>query len=914
MRKFSLLLILLLTFTTTFAQQTIINYLSGTDKDHTVLWDFYCTEGRKSGSWTKIPVPSQWETHGFGNYNYGHDKVKFKEQGIYKTTFVQQSAWKGKRVFIVFEGSMRDTKVIVNDKQAGDVHQGSFYRFKYDITGLIKPGSNQLQIIVDKVSANASVNQAENGDYWIFGGIYRPVYLEITPQTFVDHMAVNATADGTFDINVYAQNLKGDEIIEGQVQKLNGERTGKPFSLKVDGGTEFQQLRSKFNHPLKWSAENPNLYTVVVSIKRKGAVVHRVKQKFGFRTVELRKNDGVYVNGKKVILKGVNRHSFWPESGRTLSHAIHMMDVNAMKDMNMNAVRMSHYPPDQDFLAICDSIGLYVLDELTGWQANYDTVVGRKLVKEVVVRDVNHPSILFWDNGNEGGFNRALDNDYKLYDPQNRVVIHPWEKFNGSNTKHYPDYNYVANTLPKDKDGGVYFPTEFMHGLYDGGAGAGLEDFWNAMNLYPANAGGFIWVLGDESLIRTDKNNAYDSDGNHAPDGIVGPHREKEASYFTIKELWSPVYITPQPIDAKFDGKVPLENRYSFTDLSACTFKWKLIKFPAAASKTTAATVTVTGTPTPLSLAPSARGTLNLNLPIGWAKNDALYLTAYDHNKQEIFTWTWPITAPAAIAKTPTPWIKMPVTASEEGNAIIINANRIKYYFDKTSGYINKVVKPNTIISLSGGPVLAGDSAILKKFTHKTENGDQIIEADYEGKATLRVKWTFAWGKPAKLEYSYKQKGDVDFNGISFNYPEEKVTGVKWLGRGPYKVWKNRLRGQQFGVWHKDYNNSITGESWKYPEFKGYHAEVNWITIESKEAPFTVYSDDKNTFVQLYKQGRAKATLDRVEPPMPKGDISFLQGISAIGTKFQDAKDMGPRSQKNILNGDPIHGVLWFEF
>jgi beta-galactosidase/beta-glucuronidase len=262
MRKFSLLLILLLTFTTTFAQQTIINYLSGTDKDHTVLWDFYCTEGRKSGSWTKIPVPSQWETHGFGNYNYGHDKVKFKEQGIYKTTFVQQSAWKGKRVFIVFEGSMRDTKVIVNDKQAGDVHQGSFYRFKYDITGLIKPGSNQLQIIVDKVSANASVNQAENGDYWIFGGIYRPVYLEITPQTFVDHMAVNATADGTFDINVYAQNLKGDEIIEGQVQKLNGEKTGKPFSLKVDGGTEFQQLRSKFNHPLKWSAENPNLYTV----------------------------------------------------------------------------------------------------------------------------------------------------------------------------------------------------------------------------------------------------------------------------------------------------------------------------------------------------------------------------------------------------------------------------------------------------------------------------------------------------------------------------------------------------------------------------------------------------------------------------------------------------------------------------
>lgn len=809
---------------------------------------------------------------------------------------------------------MRDTRVMVNGKQAGDLHQGSFYRFKYDITDLIKPGKNQLEVTVDKVSANPSVNNAENGDYWIFGGIYRPVYLEITPQTFIDHMAVNATADGTLSIDVFAQNLKGDEIIVGQVQKLNGEKVGKPFNLRVDSSAGFQQLHASFDKPLKWSAEYPNLYIVIVSIVRKGAVLHTVRQKFGFRTVELRKNDGLYVNGKKIILKGVNRHSFWPESGRTLSHDIHLMDVNAMKDMNMNAVRMSHYPPDQDFLAICDSVGLYVLDELTGWQANYDTIVGRKLVREVVVRDVNHPSILFWDNGNEGGFNRALDNDYRLYDPQNRIVLHPWEKFNGSNTKHYPDYNYVANTLPHDKDGGVFFPTEFMHGLYDGGAGAGLEDFWNAMNLYPANAGGFIWVLGDESLIRTDKSNAYDSDGNHAPDGIVGPHREKEASYFTIKELWSPVYLNPQPIGASFDGKVPLENRYSFTDLSACSFRWKLVKFPAPLAKAIAATITVTGIPNRLNLAPGSKGTLTLNLPIGWAKNDALYLTAYDRNKQELFTWSWQITAPAAIPKVAKTRVKIPITSSEEGNELVINANRISYYFNKTTGYISKVVKPDATVSLSGGPVLAGVNTVLKQLNHKEEGGNYIVDAEYAGDATLHVKWTFAWGKPAKLEYSYKQKGEVDFHGISFNYPEDKVTGVKWLGRGPYKVWKNRLRGQQFGVWHKEYNNSITGESWKYPEFKGYHAEVNWITIENKEAPFTIYSDDKNTFVQLYQQGRANATLNRVEPPMPKGDISFLQGISAIGTKFQEAKDMGPKSQKNSLNGDTISCTLWFEF
>ncbi|MBA4167619.1 MAG: hypothetical protein H0X41_08785, partial [Chitinophagaceae bacterium] len=114
---------------TAFSQETLIKYLSGTDKDHTVPWDFYCTGGRNSGKWTKIGVPSNWELQGFGSYNYGHDKVKSNEQGLYKHAFLSE-AWQGKKVFIVFEGSMTDTKVMINGKQAGPVHQGSFYRFK----------------------------------------------------------------------------------------------------------------------------------------------------------------------------------------------------------------------------------------------------------------------------------------------------------------------------------------------------------------------------------------------------------------------------------------------------------------------------------------------------------------------------------------------------------------------------------------------------------------------------------------------------------------------------------------------------------------------------------------------------------------------------------------------------------------
>lgn len=614
-------------------------------------------------------------------------------------------------------------------------------------------------------------------------------------------------------------------------------------------------------------------------------------------------------------MKGCNRHSFWPESGRTLSHGVHLMDVKLMKEMNMNAVRMSHYPPDRDFLDVCDSLGLYVLDELTGWQAKYDTVVGRKLVKELVVRDVNHPSILFWDNGNEGGFNRGLDNDYALYDPQKRTVIHPWEKFNGTDTKHYPDYNYMVNAAATGQE--VFFPTEFMHGLYDGGAGAALDDFWGQMMKHPHGAGGFIWALLDESVIRTDKNGLYDSDGNHAPDGIVGPHREKEGSFYAIKEIWSPVYIDPKPIDANFDGKIPVENRYAFTNLNQCTFKWKLVKFPPAQAKSTAPIVSMMGTAAGPDLKPGQKGVLNLVLPASWSKSDALYLTAYGPNKEEIFTWSWAITSPAVIAhQIAPPLVRSAIKTEETDQSLIVKCDGISYYFDKATGYIQKVVKPTVTISLSDGPVQADVESKLKLFTHVFRGGQYIISANYDGAGSLSVKWTLASGHPVKLEYQYLQQGDADFMGITFNYPEEKITGMKWLGRGPYRVWKNRLRGQQFGVWHKAYNNTITGETWVYPEFKGYHAEVNWVVIENKESPFTVYTADKNIYLQMLKPAREQAALtnNNVEPAFPQGSIGFLNAISPIGTKFQSAGVMDPQSQQNHATDEPVNGTLWFDF
>jgi hypothetical protein len=902
------------------AQTTQVVCLSGTDKDHTVNWDFFINTGQKSGSWNKIAVPSNWEFQGFGTYNYFQDTKNPEEQGLYKYHFSADAAWSKKKVFIVFEGAMTDTRVMINGQLAGPIHQGGYYRFKYDISDLLKTGDNLLEVAVSKKSANASINLAERrADFWQFGGIYRPVYLEIMPANYIEHIAVDAKMDGSIRIDVYAPKVKHDNPITAELQTLDGQQMGSEIAGKSGNGEFPVTLKGSCKGIIPWNPEFPKLYNLVVSIKDKdGRVIHRISQRIGFRTMELRLHDGIYVNGKKVILKGVCRHSEWPESGRALSKAISIMDVNLMKDMNMNAVRMSHYPPDQHFLDVCDSLGLFVLDELTGWQNKYDTVVGRKLVREMVERDVNHPSIIFWDNGNEGGWNTALDDQFKLYDPQNRVVLHPWERFNGTDTRHYPDYNYVAYSALYGND--VFFPTEFMHGNYDGGAGAGLEDFWNAILDHPYGAGGFIWVFADGGIRRVDKDSTMDTADDSAPDGILGPHREKEASFYTIKELWSPVVIKRKLIPPGFDGRIAVENRYSYTNLNQCHFKWKLISFPGAGDTGTTAIIGAQNDLPAFDLAPGEKGFLPLNLPQNWASYDALYLTAIDPHGMELFTWSWPIVLPDQVKKPTVGWSGTKITIDDSATSLIVHSSGIVYFFDKVTGQLERVMHGGRAVSLSG-PVEAGFKHQFVKLNGYADGDSYIVEPVYEGDTYFKVKWTFAPGKAVELQYQYtlekrwSQQTGVDFAGITFHYPEDKITGMKWLGRGPYRAWKNRLKGQQFGVWHKNYNNTITGASWDYPEFKGYHADLYWVVVENKESPFTVYTDDQSIFLQMLKPDHSTHEHESIRAAFPEGDIGFLNSIAPIGTRFQVPALLGPESQKSIqLNYGIVKGTLWFDF
>ena len=494
-RLFTLLL-LFITFQVINAAPVIqkqVIYLTGKGYQNTKTWEFFCTEGRNSGYWTKIEVPSCWEQQGFGNYEYGRNAYSFgpkykyaREKGMYKYSFQVPATWKGKSVNIVFDGSMTDTEVKINGKSAGDIHQGSFYRFKYDITDkLVFGGINLLEVTVSKLSSDESVNRAERyGDYWNFGGIYRPVFIEAFPGEHISRIAINAKADGKFYMDVFPRNIGGKRRITVEIFDAEGKwvsSSSYPDILKMMKDSVLT-IEGRVTNPNLWTSETPYLYTVKYTLESDKKKLYEGTEKFGFRTIEVRHGDGIYLNGTKIKMKGINRHSFWPESGRTLNYDLCLKDVQLLKEMNMNAVRCSHYPPDVDFLDICDSLGIYVLDEIAGWQRWYDTPVGKKIVKETVLRDVNHPSVLFWDNGNEGGTNKELDKEFLIYDPSKRDVFHahhrPGNQFNGIDCNHYENYASVQKIL---QDSLIYMTTEFLHCQDDGGGGSGLSDYWELM-------------------------------------------------------------------------------------------------------------------------------------------------------------------------------------------------------------------------------------------------------------------------------------------------------------------------------------------------------------------------------------------------------------------------------------------------
>jgi len=951
-----LMVSLIFTFTMLKAQtETQRLYLSGHGCDDMVEWEFYCTKGMQSGEWTKIGVPSCWENQGFGQWQYGQiyygqafPEGVADEQGLYRYGFVVPKEWKDRTVELVFDGVMSDAEVKVNGKPAGDIHHGAFYRFKYDVTELLHFGKeNILEVTVSKESTNAGVNLAERrADYWNFGGIFRPVYLLSHPKQHIRHAAINAGADGTFQADIdLSEDLSQGRLrvdilnAKGQIVKQTAEDfTDASSSIKV---------ATTVKRPALWSAETPVRYQArFILLDAAGKELHRRTDWFGFRTVEVREHDGVYINGQKVLMKGVCRHSFRPESGRCLSYQKQVEDVLLMRGMNMNAVRSSHYPPDEDFLSVCDSLGLYVLDELSGWHGHHDTENGRILVREMVELAVNHPSVFCWSNGNETGWNNDLNDEFAKYDPQHRGVVHPITTFREFNCAHYNSYGDLAENLRKPE---IYMPTEFLHGLYDGGHGAGLYDYWELMRKAPRCAGGFLWVFADEGVVRTDDNNRVDCNGQYAPDGIVGPHLEKEGSYFAIREIWAPVQLfAPNELKWRQDDisrlkkiSFRVENRYDFLNLSQCKFHWEWQQLPNALDEGIVPTILKQGEVQGPDVAPQGEGILTI--PAVSLAADVLQVTALDDRGEAVFTWSYPIESSAPKAeKRPESTQKMDVVQTWQ--YMRVDAGEYRYFFDRQeSGCLVRVEhgKDRLYDLGEGGPRLMAlhrgdrmnevftyhqdrvksmrtsyvpyeDLGKVKSFDVEESSSDSLVmTVRYELGSMDWVRWSFKSDGTVAMTWQYTFNGVVDALGITMGMKEEQVKSKRWQGFGPYRVWQNRLQGLQYGVYENDYNDSEPAVSFDYPEFKGFFRDVRWMILHTEAGTITIEPAERNTYLGVFEP---RDGADHQLYKYPEMGISLLEIIPPVRNKNHETDRIGPSSQPHWVNGSRQgRATLYFE-
>lgn len=910
------------------AQQTRTLYLSGTGSDDTRTWKFRCSDGPGSGRWSTIQVPSHWEFQGYGEYTYGRTlgpaRQPLNEYGEYRYDFKVPASWRGQDVNIVFEGVMTDAEVRINGKSAGPVHHGAFYRFSYEIGRLLNyGGTNKLEVTVRKESANASVNNAErHADWWNFGGIYRPVYLTATAREHIAHFALDARADGSMGVDLETANAPQGASVRYTLAPLTAPAAA------------AQQIRLSLaeHHDLHWTGvapwecEHPNLYTLKIELlSPTGTVLHELDSRVGFRTVEFRPQDGLYVNDVKVVLKGVNRHVFHPESGRSSNRGISLSDALLIKEMNMNAVR-SHYPPDTHFLDMCDSLGIFYLDELAGWHGRYDDTVGPGLVREMVRRDVNHPCIILWDNGNEGGWNTNLDPLFAESDPQKRHVIHPWADFDQLDTHHYPTYlTGVARFTNGYK---VFMPTEFMHTNSDQGGGAGLEDFWASWTEHPLFAGGFIWAFVDEAVARTDRNGELDTNFDMGNDGIVGPYREKEGSFWAIRDIWAPIQLRKLFITPSFRGDFYVTNKYLYTRLDRCTmhYRVKQIGTPADAAESRIIASGTIGLP---ALEPNTTGIMHMDLPADFFAGDLLELEAFDETGHSICTWTWPIRYAAGYLEKhglggsrTMPAGASPATAAERNGQHVLSAGGTQVFFDAQSGALAQIRRDGQVLPLSNmRPV-----GIKMRFTggySRLDGEDAVYVAKYLG-AVDSIVWRLSRDGRLGMDAVLLNRDnggvrggfddgfmdtDIKDLGFTFDYPKEHVSGMQWFGRGPYRVWKNRQRGHPIDLWHKAYNETVTGRAVKgrleYPEFKGYHGNIYWLRLEGA-SPLTLYSATDGLFVKVYNPDEAEGSPAKFFPELPEGDLSLLLDIQAIKS-FKSIPQQGPHSQPGnirIKSGD----------
>jgi beta-galactosidase/beta-glucuronidase len=567
--------------------------------------------------WDLIPVPGNWEMQGYGQPRYLSASYAFdisdlprvpeddNPVGSYRTTFTIPSEWEGRQVFINFDGVDSAFYLWINGQMVG-YSQDSRLPAEFNITPYIRPGENTLAARVYRWSDGSYL---EDQDYWFLSGIYRDVYLFATPGVHMRDFWVRTELDERYQdavlrVRVHAANYGAAAVSGYQVEANLFDAKGRPVlerpvagQIEVGQGAEaVLELAQLVANPAKWSAEHPNLYTLLLTLKDEGGRVLEVERcNVGFRQIEIREGQ-VHVNGVPVLFRGVNRHEHDPIRGHAVTVESMRQDILLMKQFNVNAVRTSHYPNDPRWYDLCDRYGLYLIDE-----ANIESHgVWDRLTKDpawqtaflergmrMVERDKNHPSVIIWSMGNESGHgpNHAALADC-IHARDDTRPVH----YESARNEPYVDivsvmYPRVDRIIAMAQEPGEKRPLimcEYAHAM--GNSPGNLKEYWEAIEAYPRLQGAFVWDWVDQGIRQvTDEGEewyAYGGDfgdepnsGSFCLNGLVFPDRALQPAIWELKKVQQPVGVVPRDLRS---GEVEVINRHFFSDLSGLDVAWKL--------------------------------------------------------------------------------------------------------------------------------------------------------------------------------------------------------------------------------------------------------------------------------------------------------------------------------------------------
>jgi beta-galactosidase/beta-glucuronidase len=584
----------------------------------------FATPEASDADWKNIPVPANWEIEGFSQLTY-QDRTSNPSDdiGLYRRLIDVPAYFSGQRVLWHFDGVFDGTEVFVNGQRVG-YHESGFTAFDMDVTKALQPGQRNLMAV--RVYKKTATSNLEKGSFWCLGGIFRENYLVALPQLHVADVTVVTELDAqykdaTLKSAVRVAGPAGAHFkLTGDLYNLDGTKVATPAMSQAGDigadGTATVNLAAPVTAPRLWNAEKPNLYYVFYRLSDGNrTIVERVQDRIGFRKVELK--DGVLeVNGVPVKFTGVCRHEEFSPYGHALTEDAWNTDITMMKEFNINAIRTAHYNPAERFMELCDEAGFYVLDEIPScWISTEVRDASRTWAyvlraKETVDRDKNHACVVAWSCGNESGYgvNNQAEFDYvKAHDPTRLAFISQVNL--GQNPKtdfedyHYPKIDAIrAMSTSPNRTKAPTILTE-----YSPSGPGGVAYAWDVIWPSAGMAGAFLYLWHDQGqtdrfperwldhspgvppasfvpgsgpavngVPSADTTNGMRLTGGHG--AISTDRRIIKPTAENLKLVYSPVNTTAKEI-TQTDGKcvVPLQNRYSFTDLSELTCRWQAL-------------------------------------------------------------------------------------------------------------------------------------------------------------------------------------------------------------------------------------------------------------------------------------------------------------------------------------------------